>query len=238
MKEAVVAFTCESVAKHERELREIDEEIKGQVADAKATAARREAMLAKHNEIIALRLIEGEEIDEDGTLVMARKPLTFFGLAEAKICPRCCRSKRTSRLHIPTGVVTRGAAPKMVVPNAAAAAGVAAAPLQQREQVVTINPVGIALQALSRAVRTSDGSGGDAAAARSSGGAAGEGGGGGGGGAAAHCGGERSDIMHLNRMAVGHLSADEGGRGAGIENGAASLPGEEEEEVPQTAPWI
>jgi hypothetical protein len=238
VKEALVAFTTESVVKHERELCEIIEEIKGHAEDGKAAKARMAAMIAKHNEIIALRLIEGEEIDGDGTVVLAREPLTVFGAAEAKLCPRCCRNKRTSRLHIPTGVVTRGAAQEVVAPNAAAAASVAAAPLQQREQVVTINPVGIALQALSRAVRTSDGSGGDAAAARSSGGAAGEGGGGGGGGAAAHCGGERSDIMHLNRMAVGHLSADEGGRGAGIENGAASLPEEEEEEVPQTAPWI
>ena len=134
-------------------------------------------MLAKHNEVIALRLIEGEEIDGDGTLVLAREPLTVFGAAEAKMCPRCCRNKRTSRLHIPTGVVTRGAAQEVVVPNAAAAASVAAAPLQQREQVVTINPVGIAMQALSRAIRptsastmSGESSGGDAAAARSDGG--------------------------------------------------------------------
>ena len=105
------------------------------------------------------------------------------------MCPRCCRGKRTSRLHIPTGVVTRGAAQEVVVPNAAAAASVAAAPLQQREQVVTINPVGIAMQALSRAIRptsastmSGESSGGDAAAARSGGGG---GHGGGGEGAAA-----------------------------------------------------
>jgi len=120
VKEAVVAFTSESVAKHGRELREIDEEIKGLVKDAKAAEARREAMLAKHNEIIALRLMEGEEIDGDGTLVLAREPLTIFGLAEAKLCPRCCRGKRTSHLHVPTGVLTRGLPPEVVVPNAAA----------------------------------------------------------------------------------------------------------------------
>jgi hypothetical protein len=90
------------------------------VKDAKAAEARREAMLAKHNEIIALRLMEGEEIDGDGTLVLAREPLTIFGLAEAKLCPRCCRGKRTSHLHVPTGVLTRGLPPEVVVPNAAA----------------------------------------------------------------------------------------------------------------------
>jgi len=216
LKERVVAFTSESVANHEHELREIDEEIKDYVAGVEAAEARREAMLAKHDEIIALRLIEGEEIDGDGTIVMAREPLTVFGLAEAKMCSRCCRNKRMSRLHIPTGVVTRGAVPEIVVPNAAA--GAAAVPLQQRQQVVTINPVGIAMQVLSRAVRptsaatmSGDGSGGDAAAARSGGdvrsaaakvnapprddSVAAEGGGGGGGGGAARSGGGRSDAL-------------------------------------------
>ena len=118
VKEALVAFTSESVAKHERELREIDERIKSLAKDVKAEQARMEAMLAKHNEIIALRLIEGEEIDGDGTLVVAREPLTVFGLVGAKMCPRCCRGKRTSHLHFPTGVVTRGLpAQEIAVPN-------------------------------------------------------------------------------------------------------------------------
>ena len=242
VKDAVVAFTSESVAKHERELREVVEKIKSLAKDTKAEQARMEAMVAKHNEIIALRLIEGEEIDGDGTLVMAREPLTVFSLAEAKVCPRCCRSKRISRLHIPTGVVTRGAAQEVVVPNAAA--GLAAAPLQQRQQVVTINPVGIAMQALSLAGRSRSASTKVATPPRDDS-VAGEGGGG---GAAANSGGERSDTMQFNRMVFDRLSAGAGGGGDdgisireeggdaarprdGLPNndGAAERSGEEEE---------
>jgi hypothetical protein len=242
VKEAVVAFTSESVAKHGRELREIDEEIKGLVKDAKAAEARREAMLAKHNEIIALRLMEGEEIDGDGTLVLAREPLTIFGLAEAKLCPRCCRGKRTSHLHFPTGVLTRGLPPEVVVPNAAAG-GLSAVPLHERARGMKMNPTygiasGIAMQALSHAVRptsastmSGDGSGGSGAAARSGGdvrsaaakvnapprddSVAGEGGGGGG------------DALGAARFVSLAIVADEDG-GSG---GAAAHSGGEQSDV-------
>jgi hypothetical protein len=192
-------------------------------------------MLVKHDEIIALRLIEGEEIDGDGTLVMAREPLTVFGLVGAKMCPRCCRGKRTSHLHFPTGVVTRGLpAQEIAVPNTNATFSLSAVPLHKRARVVTMNPIGhhgIAMQALSRTVRASvssgDGSGGStAAAARSGGGVSSAAakvnapprddsvtveGGGGGGAAAAHSGGESARFVSLARGSDAAAAAHGGG---------------------------
>ena len=209
--------------------------VPGYPKDTKAEQARMEAMVAKHNEIIALRLIEGEEIDEDGTLVVAREPLTVFGLVGAKMCPRCCRGKRTSHLHFPTGVVTRGLpAQEIAVPNTNATCSLSAVPLHKRARVVTMNPIGhhgIAMQALSRTVRASvssgDGSGGStAAAARSGGGVSSAAakvnapprddsvaveGGGGGGAAAAHSGGESARFVSLARGSDAAAAAHGGG---------------------------
>jgi len=228
-KAAAVKFTTESVAKHERELREIDEQIKIRTKENKAAEERRKTLIAKHNEVIALRLIEGVEIDGDGMLVMARKPLNVFEAAEAKLCPCCCRNKRTSSIHIPTDVLTRGSATQPLE--------LSDANVLLRTPNMTFNPAcgaGIAMQALARAAHasesevTGDGSGGGAAAARSDRGVRSAAtkvnapprdasvaveDGGGDGAAVARSGGGRSDTLGLTRFVS--LVRESGGGGGG-----------------------
>ena len=186
-------------------------------------------MIAKHNEVIALRLIEGVEIDGDDILVMARKPLNVFEAAEAKLCPCCCRNKRTSSIHIPTDVLTRGSATPRPLE-------LSDANVLLRTPNVTLNPAcgaGIAMQALARAAHasesevTGDGSGGGAAAARSDRGVRSAAtkvnapprdasvaveDGGGDGAAVARSGGGRSDALGLTRFVS--LVRESGGGGA------------------------
>jgi hypothetical protein len=233
-KAAAVKFTTESVAKHERELREIVEQIKVRTKENEAAEERMEAMIAKHNEVIALRLIEGVEIDGDDILVMARKPLNVFEAAEAKLCPCCCRNKRTSSIHIPTDVLTRGSATQPLE--------LSDANVLLRTPNVTFNPAcgaGIAMQALARAAHasesevTGDGSGGGAAAARSDRGVRSAAtkvnapprdasvaveDGGGDGAAVARSGGGRSDALGLTRF-VSLVRESGGGGGAAAARG-------------------
>ena len=64
---------------------------------------------AEWSELVALKLIDGEEVGEDDVIVMARQPLTICERVEAKLCPCVCRDKFIARLDLTQGRVTRGA---------------------------------------------------------------------------------------------------------------------------------
>ena len=66
-----------NIEKFELNLRGIDDEIDDHCEGMKAAQTRREAAVAEHNKIIALRLIDGEEVDGNGFLMMTREPLTM-----------------------------------------------------------------------------------------------------------------------------------------------------------------
>jgi hypothetical protein len=62
-------------------------------------------MRVEHSKVIALRLIDGETIDGEGMIVMAREPLTVSGLVKAKVRCCMCRGKHSAWFNTETGEV-------------------------------------------------------------------------------------------------------------------------------------
>jgi hypothetical protein len=70
---------------------------------------RRGEKRAEWSELVALKLIDGEEVGEDDVIVMGRQPLTICERVEAKLCRCVCHDKFIARLDLTQGRVTRGA---------------------------------------------------------------------------------------------------------------------------------
>ena len=169
-----------NIEKFELNLRGIDDEIDDHCEGMKAAQTRREAAVAEHNKVIALRLIDGEEVDGNGFLMMTREPLTMCELIKAKLRCCTCRKKLFALFNTVTGEVQDSReqladlAAAAIVPAGGADAGSAGddgtgddsdddggagdggAGFEELQLTATLNPFGIAMQALQRPLAVQD----------------------------------------------------------------------------------
>ena len=102
---ATVAAIGKSIETYELEMNQSKDDLQGLLDGVKATKARIKALRVEHNKVIALRLIDGEEVDGEGVIVMAREPLTVSGLVKAKVRCCMCRGKHSVWFNTETGEV-------------------------------------------------------------------------------------------------------------------------------------
>ena len=165
-------------------MKKTKDDLKGLLDGVKAAHARIEALRTEHNKVIALRLIDGEEVDGDGMIMMSRKPLTVVASVKERLRCCTCRAKLLALFNTETGEVLDArreravdVAAAAIVPaagggdgggtedsgaddgGAAGSVGGArvsgAAPAM--EFTATLNPFGIAMRAMRRPAAVSEG---------------------------------------------------------------------------------
>jgi hypothetical protein len=81
------------------------------LAEADESSAFERRVLRNRDDVIALKYIAGECVDEGGWILMERVPLRLSAVFIAKLCPysSCCRNRRVAYFNVNTAEIEHGA---------------------------------------------------------------------------------------------------------------------------------
>jgi hypothetical protein len=87
------------------------DEADAHLAEADESSAFERRVLRDRDEVIALKYIAGECVDEGGWILMERVPLRLSAVFVAKLCPYsfCCRNRRVAFFNVNTAEIQHGA---------------------------------------------------------------------------------------------------------------------------------
>jgi hypothetical protein len=131
-----------AISKHledaDRTLKDLKDELARHSEEVQILNERVNEVRASKDELISLRLKDGEEVDEHGVLVMQQEPLTALKVVEAKLRTCARRRNNAARFHLISGEVTKGSGPSQAEQQDEVVGGAAAFHIPANEGNVTI----------------------------------------------------------------------------------------------------